>query len=250
MAMTVGEKISLGFVAVLVLTAILAAIGVTQMTNVKTGVDDLADVHIPLAEAVAAIDAQATSQNLAATLYVVHGEDVYIKLFDDTDGEVDEQLAEAKRIIQGDQDLADAGFGNDVDEITELHDVFVKACRGMIKTAQSKADAATIQTSADKVETAYKVVMGKIDAFLERNTTETNTVSAESSCIGQHRHEPPDHSGRRHGRHRRDPGLHHRPEHHQSVEADRRRSDRRRSADGVSVRTGVEFEPVARARRF
>ena len=62
--MTIGKKIALGFTSVLLLTAILATIGVVQIRKVDTGVMDLAGVHIPLSAAISEIDASAKTQNL------------------------------------------------------------------------------------------------------------------------------------------------------------------------------------------
>ena len=50
--LTIGKKIALGFTSILVLTAILATLGVIQIRTVDTGVMDLADVHMPLSAAI------------------------------------------------------------------------------------------------------------------------------------------------------------------------------------------------------
>ena len=49
--LTIGKKIGFGFASVLVLTSILAVIGVVQIRIVDVGVMDLANVHIPLSSA-------------------------------------------------------------------------------------------------------------------------------------------------------------------------------------------------------
>ncbi|KKL86322.1 hypothetical protein LCGC14_1945910, partial [marine sediment metagenome] len=177
MAMTVGKKIGFGFTLVLALTVVLALVGIVQITNVKAGVDDIADVHVPLTEAVTSIDAEATHQNLVASLYVIHKEDKQIEEFNEADAEVDKHLGEAKAIVESDQDLVEKGFGNAVDEIATRHDAFVSAAKALIAVTKAGADPAKIQEAADDVEKAYDPFMAKVDAFLEDNQTESTSVS-------------------------------------------------------------------------
>jgi methyl-accepting chemotaxis protein len=200
--LTVGKKIGFGFALVLAITAVLGTVGTTQMLSVKGGVDDLANVHIPLTEAISTVDALATSQNLNVSLFVVHKETEYVDAFGEDDQGVDEHLEEAQAIIAGDQDLVDMGFASAVDEIAESHDAFVTACRALIEVVQTSEDPEAVMTSegvetattgdpeaimtaADAVEDAYEPFMAKVDALLEANAAEAEGVSEGAAGAAQ-----------------------------------------------------------------
>ncbi|MHC4216799.1 MAG: MCP four helix bundle domain-containing protein, partial [Planctomycetota bacterium] len=130
--MTIGKKIAFGFTSVLVLTVILATIGVLQIRTVDSGVMDLADVHIPITMAITEIDAAATNQNLQVSLYAIHKEDVQLKEFTAMDEQVDQSINDAKEVISGDEELVEFGWLNKVDAIAQEHDGFVTSCRSFI----------------------------------------------------------------------------------------------------------------------
>ena len=66
--MTIGKKITFGFVSILVLTIILGTVGIVQIRKVDTGVMDLVDIHIPLSKLLAKVDVAATNQFLQVNL--------------------------------------------------------------------------------------------------------------------------------------------------------------------------------------
>jgi len=175
--MTVGKKIGLGFTIILLLATILAGVGILQIRKVDTGIMDLGEVHVPLTEAVAAIDSAATNQNLQVSLYSIHKEEEQLNKFADSDAEVDQCLAKAKEIINGDRDLVEAGWVTKVDAIAQAHDAFVESCLNLIKVVKSNGDAQQIGSAADEIEKVYKPFMTKIDEFLSVNSEEANTVA-------------------------------------------------------------------------
>ena len=175
--LTVGKKIGLGFTLILVLAAILAGVGITQIRKVDTGVMDMGEVHVPLTQAVTAIDSTATNQNLQVTLYAIHKEEEQLNAFADSDAEVDKSFATAKEIINGDQDLVDAGWVTKIDAMSQSHDAFVEGCLGLIKVVKNNGTIEQVQTAADEIEKVYEPFMGKVDEFLTVNSEETNTVA-------------------------------------------------------------------------
>ncbi|MHC4639607.1 MAG: methyl-accepting chemotaxis protein [Planctomycetota bacterium] len=176
--LTIGKKIALGFTSVLVLTAILATLGVVQIRTVDTGVMDIADVHIPLTEAVSTIDATAADQYIQGALYVIHKEQEQIDSYAECDEEVDKQLETAKEIISSDQDLVDLGWLRNIDEIAAAHDVFGTSCSNLFDVVK-KGDSSEedIQTVADDVDEKYDALMANIDGFMEINDKEATAVS-------------------------------------------------------------------------
>ena len=62
--LTIGKKITLGFASILMLTVILSVTGVIQMRNVNEGVEDVADVHLPISIALRTTDAASYAQYL------------------------------------------------------------------------------------------------------------------------------------------------------------------------------------------
>jgi CHASE3 domain sensor protein len=177
--LTIGRKIAFGFAIVLVLTAILATVGILQIRTVDTSVMDLADVHIPLTAAVTEIDAGATAQNLSVSLYALHKEDSYLEEFASLGEGVDASLENAAKFVKADDELVSFGWSDTIETIATTHDVFVKSCRDFIEVIKdTTSDTEKIQSAADVVEGAYKPLMAKIDEFLETNSEEIAAVSA------------------------------------------------------------------------
>jgi methyl-accepting chemotaxis protein len=176
--MTIGKKIAFGFTSILVLTAILATIGVVQIRTVDTGVMDIADVHIPLTAAVSEIDATAADQYLQACLYAIHKEQEQLDEFAKCDEEVDAQFKTAKDIISTDQELVDMGWLSTVEELAAGHDIFVTSTKSFIdvlKKAESTDE--EIQAAADATDEVYAKFMAGVDDFIETNDKEATDVS-------------------------------------------------------------------------
>jgi methyl-accepting chemotaxis protein len=175
--LTIGKKIAFGFTSVLALTAILATLGVVQISTVDVGVMDLAGVHIPLSTEISEIDAAATSQNLQVSLYAIHKEEVQLQEFTAMDEAVDEAIEHAKAVVNSDAELVELGWLDKINEIAQLHDTFGASCQKMIevlKNAESNEE--KIETVADAVEAEYEPLMAKIDGFLEINATEATDI--------------------------------------------------------------------------
>jgi len=175
--LTVGKKIGLGFTSILVLAAILGAVGITQIRKVDTGLMDIDEVHVPLTEAVTTIDAAATNQNLQVSLYAIHKEEDQITQFVACDDEVDKAFETAKEIISSDHELVDEGWLNKVDAIAQEHDAFVESCLGLIKVIKEGGEGEQIGTAADVIENKYEPFMATVDEFLALNSEETDRVA-------------------------------------------------------------------------
>jgi len=176
--LTIGKKIALGFTLVLLLTAVLAVVGVVQIRKVDTGVMDIANVHIPLTDAVSEIDATAADQYLQGALYAIHKEQEQIDEFTKNDEKVDEHLKEAKDLISADQDMVDLGWLRNIDEIAKAHDVFATSCKNFFDVVK-KADSSDqeIMAAADATDDEYNKFMALVDDFMEINDKETTGVS-------------------------------------------------------------------------
>jgi len=176
--LTIGKRIALGFTSILVLTAILVTVGVVQIRKVDSGLMDMADVHIPITEAISEIDAAATNQNLQVSLYAIHKEEAQLKEFDAMDQQVDESIKNAKKVVNSDEELVGFGWLNNIEAIAEAHDGFVKSCRHFIEVVDDAASTnEQIQTAADAIEEAYTPFMAKVDDFLATNKTEMGRIS-------------------------------------------------------------------------
>ena len=148
--MTIGKKIALGFTVILLLTAVLAVIGITQIKDVKTDVEDISGVHIPLMGAVTSIDAAATNQHSQVSLYALHKEEAQLEKFNAGDEEVDQALEQARSIINSDDELVELGWLDKVEKIEQVHDVFVTNCRKFIEVIQDESSTSEqIQHAAD-----------------------------------------------------------------------------------------------------
>ena len=178
--LTVGKKIGLGFTSILVLAAVLGAVGITQIRKVDTSLMDIGEVHVPLQEAVTTIDAAATNQNLQVSLYAIHKEEDQIEAFVACDDEVDQAIEKAKELITGDQELVDKGWLNKLDTLAQEHDAFVETCLGLIKVVKEGAEGEQINAAADVIENAYEPFMAKVDDFLATNNAETSDVATNA----------------------------------------------------------------------
>ncbi|MCE5327672.1 MAG: methyl-accepting chemotaxis protein [Planctomycetaceae bacterium] len=183
MKITVGKKIGLLLALVLSITAILALVGTFQMIGVKGAVDDLANVHVPLSDALHGIDAAATEQNLVANIYVVRKEQSQTDQFRKSESEVDKQLELAKTAIRSDTDLVNKGLLGMLDEIDKSHDLFGAKAKALMDVVARTTgeDNKTSLAAADEAEKAYQACMGKIDSLLARNDTEINTVATNAT---------------------------------------------------------------------
>ncbi len=175
--LTVGKKIGLGFTSILALTAILGAVGITQIRKVDTGLMDVGEVHLPLTESMSEVDAGSYDQYLQLSLYVIHKEESQLSEFVDRNKEVDESIAKGREIVNTDQELVDAGWLGKIDTIAQGHDAFVESCLSLIEIVKDNGDTEQIGTASDAVDDAFKPFMTKIDEFLAINTEEADTVA-------------------------------------------------------------------------
>jgi len=174
--MTIGKKITFGFVSILLLTIILGTVGIVQIRKVDTGVMDLADVHIPISNLISTVDVAATNQYLQVNLYAIHREEAQLQEFAAMSQEVDESLEGLKQVIRTDQELVDEGWLDRIEPIAQEHDVFEKACEGFIEVVKSDAKIQELDKDADLVEATYAPFMAKVDAFLQINDEEAQQV--------------------------------------------------------------------------
>jgi methyl-accepting chemotaxis protein len=174
--MTIGKKITFGFVSILFLTTVLGTVGVVQIRKVDTGVMDLVEVHIPISNLISVIDVAATNQHLQANLYAIHQEEAQLQEFAAMSQEVDEGLEGLKQVIRTDQELVDEGWLNGIEPIAQAHDSFEKACHAFVEVVKSDNKTQGLDKDADLMEEAYGPFMAKVDAFLKTNAEAAQQV--------------------------------------------------------------------------
>jgi methyl-accepting chemotaxis protein len=177
MKMTVGKKIGLLLTLVLLITAILVVVGTTQTLGIKTVVDDLTGVHIPLSDAVNHVDSLAASQSLAATAYVIHKDKADLDEFAKCGTEVNKRLEEVKRLIESDGELVARGFLESLDQIDRTHDSFEGKGTVLLEAVKTGGDEKAVGAALDDMEKAFATFMGKVDTLLEKNHAEGRAVS-------------------------------------------------------------------------
>jgi len=180
--MTVGKKIALGFVSILLITVILGSISWIQINSVKSGVDDLSNTHMIITDALNEIDASGTDQNLEATQYAIHKDESQLSDIAKDSDIVDKSVEVAKKAIENDQELVNAGWIKSIDEIASLHDAFEKTCQNFVAVVKSSNENSdNIAKAADAIEEKYAPFMEKVDAMLTTNDAMSTRVSKSAT---------------------------------------------------------------------
>ncbi|MHC4506219.1 MAG: MCP four helix bundle domain-containing protein, partial [Planctomycetota bacterium] len=180
--MGLAAKLVGGFALVLAALATVVVVGTTRLTATNEAVTDVAEVHVPLMDAVSTIDVLACEQELAATLTAIHTDERedLITEFGELDKTVDEQIALAGEILAGDEELMQRGWGQIVEEIATRHDEFVTECRAMIDATATADDRTAVEEAADRVAAAAARLMESVDGFLEDNQKELAGVASNA----------------------------------------------------------------------
>jgi len=178
-----STKLILGFGFLMVVLAFVSLYSITRVSDIRTTVSDLSDTHIPLTDKVSGVDAAETGQELAVTKYAVHGDQVFLDRYQELIKEVEQDLADARTIIQNDPVLVKDGWINSLDAITQSHDKFDQACKQLIQMVEAGKSKTEWAPVADLVSTQAEKTMKLIDGFLANNDQETNRVSANADNI-------------------------------------------------------------------
>ena len=179
--LTVGKKITLGFISILILALTLSVIGIKQINSMNLHITDLVDNHIELTITMAKIDVSVTDQKLQTNLYVIHKDQHLIDKFEKSTKVFDNQIEKAIKIIDSDHELVDMGWPDTINEITQQHDVFVSRCQNIFKLTQdTTVTEDKMNTASDELLGVYDSFMAKIDDFLKANEKETRRVSAST----------------------------------------------------------------------
>ncbi|MDP1990735.1 MAG: methyl-accepting chemotaxis protein [Syntrophales bacterium] len=178
--MTMGKKITVGFGLIILLSAIMGGFGTWKASQVQEIVNDLTSTHLPLAMLGVKFADGAADQELAATLFVIHGEDKYIKAFNAADQAEDKFFEEAKKLVSADQVLVNKGWLKMIEELDEFHGQFGKSALALIEAGKAKDQAAIAKTS-DALEQASEKFGEAIGKFDKTNTDEANLVADDAS---------------------------------------------------------------------
>lgn len=177
--MTVGKKITAGFAIMIMLAVFVGGVGTWKATEVEVGVKDLNDTHLPLTLLMGKVMNTAGNQELAATLFVLHGEERFVEAFNKFDSQEDGLFKEMTALIRADQDLVAAGWLEGVERLAVSHDQFVQAAGKMIAAARQN-NQALIDSSADLVEERQQAFTTAVENFNKTNVTEAEAVSGNA----------------------------------------------------------------------
>ncbi len=180
--LTVGKKIILGFSLLIMLAIFVGGIGTWKAGNVEEGVDDLHGIYLPITLLLAQVSDSAGKQELAATMYALHGRDHFVDDFNRYDALADSYFKKIDDLINTDSDLQDAGWLQLNEKLAQRHDAFVEADKQLL-AAQGRGSG-LIEEAADLVEKRVSSFNEELDKFNEINKVAikevTNSVFAES----------------------------------------------------------------------
>ena len=176
--MKLSMKLAGGFGLILIALIIVGATGFVKMGGVQTVVADLSGTHIPLLNAITAIDVSATEQELAATQYALHKDQEFLPKFEEIDKLVDQKFEEVKALVTADQELVDEGWLEPIEKMAVQHDIFVKSCRTLIAAIKANKPLEEWDPIADDVAKQSEALMAHIDGFLDLNDKESNVIAA------------------------------------------------------------------------
>jgi methyl-accepting chemotaxis protein len=179
MKLTIGKRIGLLLSLVLLITGILATVGIVEMMGVKTAVDDMTRVHIPLTDALRKVDAEAADQNLVATMAMSKGSS-RLEEYARSGAELDKSLKLAHQIVDTDEELVARGFPAMLQEIDRLHDAFEARGQQVLEAVKSGKEQATTLAAVEAMHKAFETFMGKIDEVVTRNENESTAVAAKA----------------------------------------------------------------------
>jgi len=182
---TVGKKIAGGFIMMILLAVLVGGVGSWKAHHVNVGVRDLQLTHLPLTLLMGKIVETAARQELAATMYVIHGEKRFVDEFDKNDALEDGYFKDAVALISTDQDLVDAGWLQHNEKLAEKHDQFVQAARRLIDTVTNGRDQAVVAAAADGVELNAAEFKQAVAGFNDINTAEANRVAGEAQIASR-----------------------------------------------------------------
>ena len=177
--MTIGKKIFTGFGILILLSAIVGGSGVWKTGYVAQVVFDLGKTHLPLAIIGGRMDDAAGRAEMAATLFVIHGDDKYKGLFETAEHEEDGYFKEAKEVIGKDRDLVQAGWLELIENSASLHDEFVKAVTALFHAAETK-DQTLIASAADAMTETSDKFNQSLRRFEKANEKEAAQVAQEA----------------------------------------------------------------------
>ncbi|MBU0674112.1 MAG: MCP four helix bundle domain-containing protein [Proteobacteria bacterium] len=181
---TIGTKIKLGFGFLVILAITIGGVGFWKAILVDVGVSDLESTHLPLTLLTASVSQTALDQEMSANLYALHGEEQYVRRFNELDSAEDRNFAQIKKIISQDKDLVKKNWLTRIEQVATAHDLFVAEGKRLIETVATKNQAA-IDGRADAAAEAAGTFRKAVEAFEKLNTEEANAVAGEA--LGQSR---------------------------------------------------------------
>ena len=180
-ALTIGQRISLGFGSVLFMLLVVGYVGVGQLNSIKSDVEDLTRIHLVLTKTLKELDSLATDQYLRVTLIGLHRDSEFVEPFKADLLAVDASIETVRSVLRQDDAVKD--WETSLNEIATLHDSFVGEAESLIRVSLARETTdAKLGESADQVEKSFNLFMAKIDALLEKNDIETARVQAQAEA--------------------------------------------------------------------
>ncbi len=187
MKMTIGKKIGLLLLIVLLITSMLSVVGTTQVLNIQGTVNNLVNAHLPLTSVISAMHVHSVEQALVATTYVLHKEKEELQQFDSFLKEIKELFAEARQLINNDADLESDGYLNDLKEIERFYFVFVEKGQDFTKAVDGGVGAGDLELAGKEMEIAFAAFMQKTDDLIASDKAEiqsTGRNAAQTARMG------------------------------------------------------------------
>ncbi|MFH1036215.1 MAG: methyl-accepting chemotaxis protein, partial [Pseudomonadota bacterium] len=173
-------KIAGGFALVLLALVLVGLLGFRELGAVQVVVEDLAQTHVPITEAVGQIDSAFTGQQLAATQYALSAQANTLESHAKLAKEVQEALAKTRQILQADPDLVARGWLRQLEAITQGYQSFQQADQALIEAVRAGRDAGQRQALAQRMTQSADQAMALIDKFLEENRLEARRVASQA----------------------------------------------------------------------
>ncbi|MBU0681997.1 MAG: hypothetical protein KKD73_11315 [Proteobacteria bacterium] len=182
--MTVGKKIAAGFTLMIVLAVLIGGVGTWKASEVEVDVKDLNETHLPLTLLMGKVAETAGDQDLAATMFVLHGEERFVADFNRLDELEDGYFQELTAHITADQDLVSGGWLAMIEKLAGQHDEFVQAAQKMMAAARAQ-DQVLIDSAADLLEKDAQVFKKSVADFNDINTNEAKAVAGAALAASQ-----------------------------------------------------------------
>lgn len=177
--MTIGKKIAGGFTLLISLGVLSGILSFWKASQVEEHIAVLQKTHIPLTIVQSDITKTAIEQKLAVMLFLVHGDQKFLKAFESYDAQERENFAKVRQLLAGDHDEERAEWEKLLQEVGELHQAFNSKARALIKIAKL-GDSMMISQGAVALEGITDQLHDTLIKFQAKNEEEITHASTNA----------------------------------------------------------------------